>query len=342
MYNLKKFWIRIFSNYQKVFLLPPLIVQAIVPNYGTIDDFQYLRNYIPYVDRSLVKIRSSKAFNTLLLNPNASNNLSPEEIQAKIKADIQKEIAKQEDLFKAPNCKSTTIKKVAAVGFALGMSKNMILGILGNISVESGFDPTKIETIFSEVEPFKIGPMKKMAISDISKFTISVLRENYISSNCKIPYVKASDKYIMEAHTPKNINFTLNVEEYLDEKGGFCPGIGLFGFTGPVGTALQEYAKSKHMNWYDVDCQLAFIIDPEGFSKVKGYNWLKHWLKGSKENISIEKATDDWNVNFEGSKTHFKTDLKIKKAKKLEKTHSKLILPNFYYSKKIFEIAEIN
>lgn len=340
MYNSKR--IRIITNSKKVFLLFPLIIQTNLPNCGKIDDFQYLWNFIPEIDSSLILVPSSsdfaKNFNSAILK---STTISPEEFHAKMEARIQEQIKKQENLFEAPNCISTTIKKVSAVGLAIGMPENMIWGILGNIAVESGFDPTKIETIISDQEKFKIGPMKAYAISDMSEFTITALRQAYADSNWKIPHVEASDKYIMEAYNPKNAQNELNVEEYMDGNGGFCPGIGLFGFTGPVGTALQEYAISKDLDWHDIDCQLAFVIDPEGFSKVKGYNWIKDWIKNSKEDISIEQATDDWNVNFEGAHNHFKTPLKTKKAKELSENSKVKLLPNFYYSKRIFELAGV-
>ena len=198
--------------------------------------------------------------------------------------------------------------KAWAVGKLIGLSDEQCAGMIGNMEKESGCDPTTIETIYDE--PFNIeGPKKKAAASDLCAFTTTAMRQAYVNSGWGINGHTTAAGCTMAAAGGGNGNIASRWYEGSD--GHFFPGIGLFGFTGPEGNALCEYANAAGKDWWDFDLQMAFIIDTTG-----GYSraaWLNSW---SPAPGSPGEAAHQFNINFEGNSSDFRGDKAAQNAEK--------------------------
>ena len=202
--------------------------------------------------------------------------------------------------------------KAWAVAKAFGLSDEQAAGMLGNMQEESGMDPTTIEGIYDE--PFDItAPQKAACVSNLPEslcdYTRTAMRQKYINSGFGIQAWTTSAGCTMAgaSGSPRIIS-----QAYEGTDGHFFPGIGLFGFTGPEGNALFNYAESTNgqYNWYDFDLQMAFIFDTTG-----GYaraSWVESW-----KNQTVSSAADaavQWNINFEGNASNFKGSEKAASA----------------------------
>ena len=133
------------------------------------------------------------------------------------------------------------VKKTYSVMTAIGIPKVNISGLVGNWIAESGFDPTCVETIYTE--PYQIGPRKKHAES--------------------VDYKIASMNPSYGALYPKIIRVGLGLAQCTDTTDG-----------AKENTEIRTYAKQVGKNWWDFDFQLAFYISV--YSKAK---WLRSWTK---------------------------------------------------------------
>lgn len=187
--------------------------------------------------------------------------------------------------------------KAWGVGKAIGMSDAQCAAMLGNMNEESQLDPTTIETIYDE--PFNIkGAKKQAAVSDLCAFATTSMRAAYIKFGWGV------DDWTTSAgcHMDGALGTGIASQYYEGSDGHFFPGIGLFGFTGPQGNALVDYANAGNKNWWDFDLQMAFIIDDTG-----GYSrapLVYQWIIDGEDDVAA--ATSWWNINFEGNKSNFK------------------------------------
>lgn len=194
--------------------------------------------------------------------------------------------------------------KAWAVAKAFGLSDEQAAGMLGNMQEESGMDPTTIEGIYDE--PFNIaGSQKAACVSNLPDslcdYTRTTLRQKYIDSGFSIMEWTTSGGCTMAGATGGK---RINSQAYEGTDGHFFPGIGLFGFTGPQGNALFNYAASTNgqYNWYDFDLQMAFIFDTTGgYSRA---SWVESWKNQTVS--SAAEAAVQWNINFEGNASNFK------------------------------------
>lgn len=113
-------------------------------------------------------------------------------------------------------------EKIYSVMHEIGYDDNFIAGVLGNFQIESGIDPTSIETIYTE--PYQIGPRKKHAIE--VGFDVMRIDASYGST---YPAIKTV-------------------------------GRGLGQWTNERGDMLIMYAKKLQKDWFDAGVQLAFMI----------------------------------------------------------------------------------
>lgn len=197
--------------------------------------------------------------------------------------------------------------KAWAVAKAFGLSDEQAAGMLGNMQTESGMDPTTIEAIYNE--PFDInGTQKQAAAQDLCAYTRTTMRQKYVNSGWGIRQHTTSAGCTM-AGASGSPNILSSAYEGVD--GHYFPGIGLFGFTGPEGNALVEYAASANgYEWWDFDLQMAFIFDTTG-----GYDrasWVESW-KGQAVS-SPAAAAHDWNIHFEGNAGDFAGDKRQARA----------------------------
>lgn len=112
--------------------------------------------------------------------------------------------------------------KAYSVMSELGYAKEFTAAMLGNWQVESGIDPTSVETVYSE--PHQIGPRKAHAIK--VNFDVMQIDPVYGSTYPAIHKV----------------------------------GIGLGQWTNDRNTLLTDYAKSVHQDWFDFTTQLMFMM----------------------------------------------------------------------------------
>lgn len=119
-------------------------------------------------------------------------------------------------------------QKIYSVLSEYGLDNSNIAGVLGNWSVESGIDPTGVESIYDE--PYSLGEKKLHAQS--VDFKISIFNPSY------------SIRY-------PSINY--------------C-GIGLGQWTNDRNVALRNFANGVDTEWYDLDTQLAFMLGPDSRS----------------------------------------------------------------------------
>lgn len=154
---------------------------------------------------------------------------------------------------------SAEAQKIYSAFKVFGLNDNQIAGILGCWGRESHVDPTSIEGIFDE--PYRIGPRKKAALSNLSSYTSKVST--------------GSSQYT---------------------NGGACPGLGLGQWTGGNGLKLMAAAKHAHKKWYDLDFQIAYVMStptPTGMS-------ADSFWKGMKHTNSVSAAVDYFLVHWEG------------------------------------------
>lgn len=166
----------------------------------------------------------------------------------------------------------TNAKKVYAVLHEMGYSNEQVAGVLGNWSVESGIDPSTVETIYDE--PYEIGPKKQAAEKDWNNFTLNTVFPAYSGAS-----------------------FSINKQAYKAEDGNYYPGIGLAQFTGPAGLKLINYAQKYRTAWYSFDLQLAFSITKEegGYGRSK---FWEDWL--NQKESSADSAAETFLAKYEG------------------------------------------
>lgn len=111
-----------------------------------------------------------------------------------------------------------------------GMSNENIAGVLGNWSVESGLDPSSIETIFDE--RFFIGPKKQAAID--ADLKIEAIDADYAR---RYPAIDVA-------------------------------GAGYGAWTNGRMTELMDFAEEKGRDWYDPELQLAYSVSKDSSAEL--------------------------------------------------------------------------
>ena len=152
-----------------------------------------------------------------------------------------------------------------------GMSEAGAAGVMGVLSNEGMLEPepyaAQMEGIFgnNKAEMSK----KYSTLEAMNDYTVNTLFPNYERNGVGI-----------------------NKGGYLSD-GKYLPGIGLAQWTGPRARALYDFAKSKGMNWYDLQAQLDFMEA----EKSSTFSSLMTML-GSKT-ISPKQAADAWMTQYE-------------------------------------------
>jgi hypothetical protein len=167
-------------------------------------------------------------------------------------------------------------KLVYGVLSAWGMPDENIAGILGNWDVESGIDPTGVETVSGE--PFAIGPKKKAA--EDKGFAVATLDPAYAA---KFPGVD-------------------------------LVGIGLGQWSNARNTQLRDYAKEPG-KWASLETQLGFMISkdsgaavikdmiahPVGSASAAAVHFHQDWEKSADTSTSTrEAAATKWFAQMGG------------------------------------------
>lgn len=127
-----------------------------------------------------------------------------------------------------------------------GLTDECIAGILGNLSTESGIDPTGIEGIYDE--PFLLGPKKQAAIQDLSNYTQNTL-------------------------FPMYGDISINHDAYRGTDGNYYCGLGLIQWTGPGAEKFLTVADSVGIQWYTLKYQLAYMVGDTHYRPGFFANW---------------------------------------------------------------------
>ena len=147
-------------------------------------------------------------------------------------------------------------KTVYSVLAAWGMKDENVAGVLGNWSVESGIDPTSVETIYDEKYTF--GPRKQDAES--KGFKISAVDPDYAARYPAIDLM----------------------------------GIGLGQWTNGRNTLLTNYAKSINKPWYTLETQLGFMISKDDSTRVNQIKALIDGSAGGSVSSATEYFLTKW------------------------------------------------
>ena len=166
-------------------------------------------------------------------------------------------------------------QKIYSFYHEFGAPDEHIAGILGNWTVESGIDPTRIECdyIYCTGEPYVVGPKKAEAFADLSDYTLNKVFPAYDRSGVSLnkPFYQASD-------------------------GKYYCGLGLGQWTGENGLKLVNAAKSVNMEWYSLDFQLVYTIMDGGYR----VEWLIPWFRDTVE-PNAESAAFSFTKFWEGN-----------------------------------------
>lgn len=126
--------------------------------------------------------------------------------------------------------RTDSITKAWSVFKAAGANEKTAGAVLGNWDIESGIDPTGVETIYNE--KYTVGPRKQAA--ETAGFKIAAIDSVYAS---RFPAIELA-------------------------------GIGLGQWTNDRNAMLMNYAKSKNKKWSDISTQLGFMLSSDDPSRV--------------------------------------------------------------------------
>lgn len=165
-----------------------------------------------------------------------------------------------------------TAWKIWGVLKSLGWTDEACAGLLGCMNCESGVDPTKIESLYSESYTVD-GPKHRKVLShmpdSLCDYTTSWIfgpNGSYKTWSWDAWQNPHGTRCRVSAHTGSS-GKRLSAKTYGSAPDGhFYCGIGLVQNTGNRAYELLRYAEAAgpNHNWYDLDVQMAFLIDDTG------------------------------------------------------------------------------
>lgn len=159
----------------------------------------------------------------------------------------------------APNAMQLqNAQKIYSVFSTWGMSDVHVAGVLGNFSIESGIDPTAVETIYTE--DYHIGPEKAYAIS--VGFDIDQMDPDYGSTY------------------PNIVHCGIGLGQWTDTADG-----------AQNNTKLLQYAESIGQPWYMLETQLSFMMTPPEQGGDPNYVALVEYKNTP---LSTPEEASDW------------------------------------------------
>ena len=135
--------------------------------------------------------------------------------------------------------KEVAAKQIYSVFHSAGFNNASIAGMLGNIDIESGLDPSAIEGIFSEYG--FLGSRKAEALLSLDNYTENKLFPQYAAQGTSIN----RDGYKVTNDDGQTVYY--------------C-GIGLVQWTGGNTYILLKTAETLGKDWYDMDFQLSYMM----------------------------------------------------------------------------------
>lgn len=173
--------------------------------------------------------------------------------------------------------KEESAKFIYSIFRSDGFNNASIAGILANIDIESGLDPSAIEGIFSEYG--FLGTKKAEALLSMSNYTENILFPKYVDSGVSINRdgYKATDN---EGNTVY-----------------YC-GMGLAQWTAGNALTLLNAAETLSMDWYNRDFQLAYMLSDCMYRPDFFANWVNDQAEGL-----TDDDYDDWYSDYTSGMT---------------------------------------
>lgn len=165
--------------------------------------------------------------------------------------------------------KEELAKSVYSVFRSYGFNNASIAGMLGNIDIESGIDPSAIEGIFSEYG--FLGTRKAQALLSLTAYTENTLFPAYVRNGKSIN--KDGYKVIDD-----------------DNKTVYYCGIGLVQWTGENAFTLFKTAYTLDIDWYSMDFQLGYMMSDCMYRSGFFSGWVVNQEEGTDDASWIEAA----------------------------------------------------
>lgn len=151
------------------------------------------------------------------------------------------------------------------LGLSLGFTPEQCAGMLGNLTMESGLDPTA-------VEGFGYGWTEEKAVlfntDGVSYFLPTANMDSHTLWLANVSYPASG--------------ISINLNAYRMDpavNGNYCVGLGLVQWTGPTGKMLLDFAQSQGRAWYELDVQCAHMMSND-VSRLQGF-----MSAGSSDNV---------------------------------------------------------
>lgn len=156
------------------------------------------------------------------------------------------------------------VSKMNSVMRQYGWSMSGVAAMAGNFEIESGIDPTGVETIYSE--PHQFGPKKQRA--EAVGYEVSAIDSAYAN---RFPLIR---------------RVGLGLGQWTDTNDGAMGN-----------TQLREFAKGLGKKWYDFDTQMAFIAQEKG-QRGRALEYMK---SEEGRNMTVSEATNHFLIYWEGN-----------------------------------------
>lgn len=206
-------------------------------------------------------------------NPYYANldGMSDDDIVVTLMGDcVDQQYDSMDELIKMTLEKEEQAKDIYSVFHNYGFNNASIAGILANMDVESGLDPSAIEGIFSEYGV--LGTKKAAALTSIPAYTEFTL----------FPLYKKS-----------GISINRNGYKTTNEEGQtvyYC-GLGFVQWTGENAKTLMTAAENLDIEWYNKEFQLGYMISDCMYRP----GFFAGWLGSQEPDYSFDK--DDYDPN---------------------------------------------
>lgn len=175
-----------------------------------------------------------------------------------------------------------TARQIYHVLFTYGLRPEQCFAVLGNWAVESGIDPTAVETVYNE--SYRIGPQKQDALR--VDFLLAKWKPNYtVGGNLMTDNILRVGIGLGQwTDLPSNNNFNKGRNTKLREYAQFA------------GHETYKGDEEDAFQWYDLAVQLAYALDtsPIGDS---GAAWMKSFSEIGKEEFEGDKGSHNKYAN---------------------------------------------
>ena len=194
-----------------------------------------------------------------------------------------------------------TAKTVYAVLKAYGLPDTNIAGVLGNWSHESNIDPTGVETIYTEPRLIPVEGTRKGELwygsyeyTYADPYTLQPVTTEVSPANFLLSESNEFGKYGLRNYTGSILSRTA-LQNYSDKYPAIhYMGIGLGQWTNGRNSKLRAYADAHDgFEWYDLELQLMFMIDPNGDDELY-VNRLASWAEEPTASSAAEWFCEKW------------------------------------------------